>query len=78
MVGLAVETDGLDAVVVVDVLGEGEDGHVVEERVDVKVLVPHHTPHRVRLGRHDVERVLYVLIPDYDAQVVDVVLAHAT
>ena len=59
--GLAVEADGLDAVVEVDVLAEGEDGHVVEERVDVEVLVPDHALHGVRLGRHDVEGVLYIL-----------------
>ena len=33
----------------------------MEERVDVKVLVPDHALHRVRLGRHAVELVLYVL-----------------
>ena len=67
VVGLAVEADGLDAVVVVDVLAEGEDGHVVEERVDVKVLVPDHALHGVRLGRLGVEGVLDILIADHDA-----------
>ena len=59
--GLAVETNGLDGVVEVDVLAEGEDGNVVEERVDVKILVPDHALHGVRLGRLDVEGVLNIL-----------------
>ena len=59
--GLAVEADGLLAGVKVDVLGEGEDSDVVEERVDVEALVPDDALHRVRPGGHLV-RTLQVLI----------------
>lgn len=59
--GLAVKADGLLADVIADFLGEGENGDVVEEGVDVEALVPDDALHCVCLGG-DLVRGLQVLM----------------